>query len=215
MLLPVAIVSLCGVGASILYLNRQLHRRRVLEHEAFQQISDTCLVLLSRNGRVLSMNREAERFFENQKGEESEGSTSPISGCPDLVEELRRVNAEGPRNAWLVSNFCDGRGEEITVTARIAPLTGGKARWIGYLLSFRPVETEEGLSISFSLSGRETEVLRHLIGGATSRETAVSLGISERTVKSHVTHIYQKLGVNSRMEAARLLQTRGYLPDDA
>ncbi|HLO34646.1 MAG TPA: LuxR C-terminal-related transcriptional regulator, partial [Candidatus Deferrimicrobium sp.] len=51
------------------------------------------------------------------------------------------------------------------------------------------------------LSARELEVLRQLSRGATNREIAVALGISERTVDRHVSNIYTKLDVSSRAAA--------------
>lgn len=51
------------------------------------------------------------------------------------------------------------------------------------------------------LSTRELEVLRELSAGSRNSEIAATLGISERTVKAHLAHIYQKLGVTSRAGA--------------
>jgi len=53
-----------------------------------------------------------------------------------------------------------------------------------------------------SLSGREDEVLRHLADGLTDREIAERLGISPRTVETHVGSILHKLGVRNRAQAA-------------
>lgn len=53
-----------------------------------------------------------------------------------------------------------------------------------------------------SLTPRETEVLRLITQGASNRDIAAALVISERTVKSHITHILGKLGVASRTQAA-------------
>ncbi|WP_049556227.1 response regulator [Nonomuraea sp. SBT364] len=61
------------------------------------------------------------------------------------------------------------------------------------------------------LSARELEVLRLIARGATNREAARSLFISEATVKSHVLHIYAKLGVNDRAAAVAVAFRRGLL----
>lgn len=53
------------------------------------------------------------------------------------------------------------------------------------------------------LSAREGEVLRHLSAGGTDREIGEQLGISPRTVETHVGSILHKLGVRNRAEAAR------------
>lgn len=52
-----------------------------------------------------------------------------------------------------------------------------------------------------ALSSREIELLQALASGASNRELATQLFISEATVKTHLIHIYQKLGVDNRTAA--------------
>src|SRR5919197_63600 len=54
------------------------------------------------------------------------------------------------------------------------------------------------------LTAREIEVLRMLAEGLGNREIAVNLGISEHTVKFHITSILDKLGASTRTEAVTL-----------
>jgi DNA-binding NarL/FixJ family response regulator len=59
------------------------------------------------------------------------------------------------------------------------------------------------------LTEREKKVLQLLAAGASNKQIAAQLFISESTVKTHVAHIYEKLGVKTRAEAAvRALQLR-------
>lgn len=61
------------------------------------------------------------------------------------------------------------------------------------------------------LSGRELEVLELIATGATNREAAKQLFISEATVKTHLLHAYAKLGVKDRAAAVATAFARGYL----
>jgi DNA-binding NarL/FixJ family response regulator len=58
-----------------------------------------------------------------------------------------------------------------------------------------------------TLSPREQQVYDLLIQGRANREIAKALFISESTTKVHVRHIFEKLGVHTRAEAARLAGT--------
>jgi len=66
-------------------------------------------------------------------------------------------------------------------------------------LTGRPEEVPGG-----KLTERESEVLAMLALGLANKQIASRLGISEHTVKFHVSAIYSKLGASSRTEAVRL-----------
>lgn len=61
------------------------------------------------------------------------------------------------------------------------------------------------------LSDREVEVLAQVASGASNRQVAAALVVSEATVKSHLVHIFDKLGVASRTAAVAAARSRGLL----
>jgi two-component system, NarL family, response regulator YdfI len=64
---------------------------------------------------------------------------------------------------------------------------------------------------SVSLTDREAEVLSAVALGERSKEIALKLGITERTVKAHLASIYNKLGVDSRAGAIAIAAQKGWL----
>lgn len=60
----------------------------------------------------------------------------------------------------------------------------------------KPVATDK-LS---ALTPREQEIVRLIVGGATNKQVASELDISERTVKGHLSNVFQKLGVSDRLK---------------
>jgi two-component system, NarL family, response regulator len=64
------------------------------------------------------------------------------------------------------------------------------------------------------LTPRELASLRLLADGHSNKEIAFALTISERTVKSHLGHLFEKLGVTSRTEAVRVATRRGLVRFD-
>jgi DNA-binding NarL/FixJ family response regulator len=50
------------------------------------------------------------------------------------------------------------------------------------------------------LTRREEQVVSMVVDGLSNREIAVKLGVSAHTVKNHLSHIYEKLGISKRME---------------
>jgi DNA-binding NarL/FixJ family response regulator len=61
------------------------------------------------------------------------------------------------------------------------------------------------------LTPREREVLRLVAAGATNREAATALGVSDQTIKTLIGRAYSKLGVHRRAEAVALAQSRGLI----
>lgn len=60
-----------------------------------------------------------------------------------------------------------------------------------------------------NLTDRELDVLRKLASGKSNKEIAVALDITEGTIKVHMSHILQKLGVTGRTEAVAMAVKRG------
>jgi DNA-binding NarL/FixJ family response regulator len=62
-----------------------------------------------------------------------------------------------------------------------------------------------------TLTDRELDVVRCVARGDGNKEIAAALGIAEPTVKAHLVHIFEKLGVDNRTAAARAARERGLL----
>jgi DNA-binding NarL/FixJ family response regulator len=145
----------------------------------------------------------------------------------DGVQAIRGLAAAGSRARVLVLTTFDTDGDVL------AAIEAGAT---GYLLKdapgpelFRAVRAaargEAVLSPSVatrvvgqmrapapeSISQRELEVLELVARGATNRDAARQLFISEATVKTHLVHIYAKLGVNDRAAAVTEAFDRGLL----
>ncbi len=65
---------------------------------------------------------------------------------------------------------------------------------------------------TFGLTSRELEVVTLITEGCTNRDIATSFGISEETVKRHLTNIFNKLGVGNRLELALFALNHHLLP---
>ena len=74
----------------------------------------------------------------------------------------------------------------------------------------QPLEVEDELSEE--ITSRETDVLRMLAEGLVNKDIAARLGISEHTVKFHISSILDKLGASTRTEAVTLGIRRGLIP---
>ena len=143
----------------------------------------------------------------------------------DGIEATRRIRSASPTtNVVVFTSFSD----------RERILRALDAGAIGYLLKDAdPAELHRGIqaaargeaplapkaaaavlearagSAPTSLSDREREVLTLVTAGYANKQIARRLGISEKTVKGHLTNIFQALGVTDRTQAALWAERNG------
>ena len=77
-----------------------------------------------------------------------------------------------------------------------------------YLAPSAAAKLAEGVT-RVQLTPREMATLRLMADGKANKEIASELSISERTVKTHLGHLFEKLGVTSRTEAIKIATKRG------
>ena len=111
-------------------------------------------------------------------------------------EPINFPNATAFQNIWGILPL-DASVDELR--ASIYALSQGLTVGERSLLFARGPETNP----NSPLTERETEVLNLLSRGLANKQIATTLGISEHTVKFHVSSIYQKLNVTNRTEAVR------------
>jgi DNA-binding NarL/FixJ family response regulator len=116
----------------------------------------------------------------------------------DTDEDITRALKAGAK-AYIL--------KDISASALIAcihDVLAGKT----YLAPTAAAKLAEGVA-RVQLTPRELSTLRLVADGRSNKEIASTLGISERTVKTHLGHLFEKLGVTSRTEAAKVAARRG------
>jgi DNA-binding NarL/FixJ family response regulator len=132
-----------------------------------------------------------------------------MSDDPAQARLLRRL----PLRGWGLLPL-DASAEELAAAVRAAHegLAVSPPAVLDALFSNLPPGGVTDSDVVEDLTGRETEVLSLLARGLANKQIAAELGISEHTVKFHVSSIYGKLGATNRAEAVRLGARRGLIP---
>ncbi len=136
-----------------------------------------------------------------------------MNDTPKALSALKRAftltQAEG-----YIRMFVD-EGEPMARLLRLALREGVNPDYISQLLACFPKSTEPPVTDDYALveplSERELDVLRLIAAGLSNQAIAQELIIAVSTVKSHINHIYGKLGVKSRTQAIAKAQTLGLL----
>ena len=116
----------------------------------------------------------------------------------DTDDEIARALKAGAK-AYVLKDI--GADELVSC---IRDVLAGKT----YLAPAAAAKLAEGVT-HVQLTPRELATLRLTADGKANKEIASELGISERTVKTHLGHLFEKLGVTSRTEAIKVATRRG------
>lgn len=159
-------------------------------------------------------------------------STVSYPNCADAVRRLKTIDPHLP--VLLISSDIRPEGVQATLTAGangFLPLDISQDELVRAvytvcrgelvlhpsvmlgLLSYLADQPAEAAMLNLEdFSPREQEVLACLARGLSDRDIAQQLFISVRTVQTHLAHIYGKLGVHSRVEAALTAVQAGWFP---
>src|SRR5258708_6926646 len=116
----------------------------------------------------------------------------------DTDEDISRALKAGAKAYVLKDISADA------LIACIHDVLAGKT----YLAPSAAAKLAEGVT-RVQLTPRELATLRLIADGKSNKEIAGELGISERTVKTHLGHLFEKLGVTSRTEAVKIAPRPG------
>jgi DNA-binding CsgD family transcriptional regulator len=198
---PVAELATPEVTDAALRLGEPEGARAALERfEAWAPVSDAPLVagLLARCRAILSEDADdIERLFEEalelhgREGLAYQRARTQLAYGEWLRRERRRIDARGQlRNA--LDTF-EGLGTKLW-----AERARGELKATGETARKRDVTTLD------DLTPQELRIAQLVAGGATNRDAAAQLYVSPKTVEYHLRKVFLKLGVNSRVELARV-----------
>jgi DNA-binding NarL/FixJ family response regulator len=137
-----------------------------------------------------------------------------LEGLSRLVaaEPACKVVVLAPSPEDAADAFAAGAAAFILKTIDPDDLAPVIRQFVGETIIGAAMREEEPAPASVRLTLREKQVLALVAGGSSNGDVAKELWLSEPTVKFHLRNIYCKLGVNSRMDAARKARELGLIP---
>ena len=140
----------------------------------------------------------------------------PQVRTPTLVLHGRNDEVVPIAEGRLIASLIPG-AQFVELDSGNHVLLDGETAWQRFqdeVGEFLGVATPANENTTFAaLSPREREILTRLTEGLSNAEIADRLGVSEKTVRNHLSHLFDKLGVWSRAQAIVLARDRGFKDD--
>jgi PAS domain S-box-containing protein len=177
-------------------------------------------VLIESGDRIAYVNPAYARLLHYPSASELSSATITDIAHPDDLERLRwfgRCRSEGKPAPTRYTFRARARGGEfVTFDASISQTrVDGELLITTIVRGLQPVEshTEADLELpgTKSLSPREREVVRHLLKGRRSKEIAILLDVSEKTIGTHRSRAFQKLALRGVGDLFRVAAEHGLL----
>jgi PAS domain S-box-containing protein len=169
--------------------------------EALEHINVPSYVI-DATGIIRWINPAAERLVGNVRGRQFTSVVAPEEKTRAQHEFARKVYGGGTTTDADVV-LVDDAGTRVTVELHSVRLRQGD-RVVGVFGQLDHDPVAEPVTALEALTPRQTEVLRLLEHGRSTDQIADELQLSRETVRNHIRHILQALGVHSRLEAVAL-----------
>jgi DNA-binding CsgD family transcriptional regulator len=163
------------------------------------------IIILDNTMRIRFMNKTAETLFEDVAPPFNRSMLSSIMlNHKKLVISIEKI-LSGESSSFSCREYF-GKSNRIQLDFSFSAIKDEFNDTIGVMVKGTEVDGIQLLTRKYKITQREAEIIEHLITGETNAEISKSCSISENTIKRHITNIYNKLSVRSRVELLYMLK---------
>jgi len=171
------------------------------------------IIMLSSDNKINFMNKKSLEIFGTDSSYVNMPLASFVKESESYIKELVTLTKNGDTSISCRLNFITKSDGYLMVDAKTKMVFDKYNDMIGYLVIAHEVKEAVQMQKLYKITSRELEIIQFIISGKTNHEIAETLHISERTVKSHITHIFNKLAVDNRVQLILLLKDYNMIPE--
>lgn len=178
----------------------------LLAEQILDSIEDI-VVLYDMSSRPVYRNRKAQALLRGPTRIVGEKADSFASTVSRLLAQAESWSADEPERQFRtqIDPPSTDNSRPLAATVRLKPVHDRYGDPLGVVLTATVLPQARDVLAAYRLTERETEVLEYLAAGLSIAQTADLLSITDRTVKAHITSIYQKTGAGNRVELLNML----------
>ncbi len=182
-----------------------------LEEIALTAFPGYVVVILDNRRAVYCVNEEASNLFEvPSKSLQGAALGELFEGGAQLCD-LIDSDSDGTGSVSVVLELRNHGSSNRHLDVKASALRDSAGNRIGYVFYGRRVFGTRRSELIAEITPREVEIIEQILSGHTNAAIADRLCISERTVKTHITHIFDKLGVENRIQLYGILKDNHFI----
>lgn len=169
------------------------------------QNMDVAVILLDLDSRVMMMNRKAGDLLQQTEAQVQGRNVSQVFRDTRVLQNGIQRILEDRIKTFTCTVQIPRLHDMMVLKLTLSLVKDRVGEKLGVLLIGQENNTLKQFLKRFRITWREWEIIQHVLSGLSNKGIAEELSISERTVKSHVTHIYNKLGIKNKVQLLKIL----------
>ena len=202
----VSLIYLIGIYISIVKYRFLTITPHLVSNEIISNVSEIIL-LLDQNHKIVFANKSAKEVMSiNQNQIGSLHFNEITEGFEEINNKLNNLLGEKIKDFSFYICLIDNKQEKILINTKFSLIKDKFKDILGVLCFGYVVKELHRFKKVYHVTDREVSVIQQIINGSTNKETAEILDVSESTIKSHITNIYNKLWIYNKIQLNNLLK---------
>ncbi len=192
-----------GIGISVIKYGFLSFSPLLYVHDLFENIEEYVLVL-DYNKKIILANSNAKKVISSDI--ENMDLMKFISRDVEITGNMDRLFKGSINNFTSNMIWINDDKSGLAIHARFSIVRDRYNDRIGVLFIGREMKGVREFSSEYKITGRELDVIRSITTGLSNRQAAERLNITEKTIETHMQHIYAKLDIKNKVELINILK---------
>ncbi|UCH15588.1 MAG: PAS domain S-box protein [Bacteroidales bacterium] len=209
---PLFLIWILGIGYTMIRYRFLILSPDTVCKDVLSNIEES-VILLGPHHNIIYINKIAAKTIYDGDPVAGKHISTFIKEYNYVQNEFGKLDKESYSDFSCRLNFIKKDGGMIYMDTKIKLIRDKFNDFLGILILARPVKELIQMREHYNISEREAQVVQMVITGNTNKKIAYELSISERTVKTHLTRIFNKMGVDNKIQLMMLLKEFNLIPD--
>jgi NarL family two-component system response regulator YdfI len=174
---------------------------------------DESVLILDAEGSILKMNDKTKQLLAASNLSLPQELSTVIVESEQVIKKIRQMMRGYFESFSSRIHYKRGKSNVVLMDVKVTLVSDNLDDIIGVMIIGNEVQATPRFKDFYKITEREFEVINLILGGDSNRKIANELGISERTVKTHITNIYNKLFIDNKIQLINFIKDHKLFPE--